>query len=413
MALTCVHIYISLCHFCFAEIKAKQIKPLCSLTEPISDFCEIKGQIAINGKSSTIFISSSNMPISPQNATTSWTIKPYARKGNYGAMNNVRQWTVKLETHENIPNCTQTHNSPAILFSTGGYSGNHFHAFSDVIVPLYLTSKKFNGEVQFLATDNRWWWTDKFKVIFNKLSRHKIIDIDREEGTHCYQSATIGLKCHKELGIDASKSPDASMKDFRRFLRTAYSLNRSTVAKSREGSDQNGLIKPRLMIISRGKTRVLTNEDRVVKMARKLGYQVVSADVNASTNLSRFAELVNSCDVLMGVHGAGLTNMVFLPDNAVVIQVVPFGGIDIFAKMDFGDPSKDMNLRYLEYKIKLKESSLIQKYPLDHVAIRDPLSLHKQGWGVLRSFYLDNQDVKLDLRRFRGTLMKALKLLHQ
>jgi hypothetical protein len=40
--------------------------------------------------------------------------------------------------------------------------------------------------------------------------------------------------------------------------------------------------------------------------------------------MPNFARLVNSADVMMGVHGAGLTNMVFLPSRAVLVQVVPF-----------------------------------------------------------------------------------------
>nr|GLL47539.1 uncharacterized protein LOC109163084 [Ipomoea trifida] len=36
--------------------------------------------------------------------------------------------------------CTRNHNVPAVVFSTAGYSGNLFHDFSDLLIPLYLTS---------------------------------------------------------------------------------------------------------------------------------------------------------------------------------------------------------------------------------------------------------------------------------
>nr|GFC08734.1 EGF domain-specific O-linked N-acetylglucosamine transferase-like [Tanacetum cinerariifolium] len=110
---------------------------------------------------------------------------------------------------------------------------------------------------------------------------------------------------------------------------------------------------------------------------------------------------------------AGLTNMVFLPDHAVVVQVVPLGGLEGIAKTDFGEPSKEMNLRYLKYSIRVKESSLSTQYANDDVVLRDPIAIHKQGWDALRATYLVKQNVKLDVRRFRSTLIKALKLLHR
>lgn len=117
------------------------------------------------------------------------------------------------------------------------------------------------------------------------------------------------------------------------------------------------------------------------------------------------ADTVNSCDVLMGVHGASLTNIVFLPQNAIFIQVVPCGSLQQMTL-------QIMNIKYLEYKIRWEESPLIQQYPLGHMIIKDPSSIEKQGWEVFRSVYFDKQNVKLDVDRFRPTLQKALELLH-
>ena len=107
-------------------------------------------------------------------------------------------------------------------------------------------------------------------------------------------------------------------------------------------------------------------------MAESLGFDVIIKE--AGWSMWGFANVVNSCDVLLGVHGAGLTNILFLPENAVFVQVVPYGGVtlDWLATNDFGNPSKDMNIKYLEYKISLEESTLIQQYPLDHMFIKDP-----------------------------------------
>ncbi|CAH1430028.1 unnamed protein product [Lactuca virosa] len=302
----------------------------CNFSEAFSDYCKMKGIIRIHGRSSTIFTSNSLAA-----GNKSWLIRPYPRKGT-DAMKSVREWTIK-PSHG--PECNKTHTDPTILFSMAGFSGNHFHAFSDIIIPLFTNSRIFNRKVHLLATNYKGWWITKFQVLLNQLSYHQVVDIDNDDQVHCFQDVVIGLRSHKELGIDTSRSLNGySIKDFRDFLRSAYSLERQVAIKL-NSNDHIHNRRPRLMIISRKATRRLTNEACIVKMAQKLGYQVVLANVTLTTNLSSFAPIVNSCDVLLGVHGAGLTNMVFLPDNAVVVQVVPLGGIEGFVKTDFGDPS--------------------------------------------------------------------------
>uniref|UniRef100_A0A6N2LU89 Glycosyltransferase 61 catalytic domain-containing protein n=1 Tax=Salix viminalis TaxID=40686 RepID=A0A6N2LU89_SALVM len=362
--------------------------PLCTFMGR-SDFCEIKGDIRIDGNSYTVFIVSSEIDILAAE-NTSWCIRPYARKGAQAAMGAVREWTVKLVAGAShiLPQCTQNHSVPAILFSAGGYSGNHFHSFADIIVPLFLTSRPTMEKYSF--------------------SSPTPISIDYRQDIHCYDSMTVGLirRTSKELSIDPSNSP-YSMKDFRQFLRSSYSLKRAVTIKIRNGSRK----RPRLVIISRKRSRAFTNVGEIVSMAKRLGFRVVVAEPDA--DVSGFAKIINSCDVMMGVHGAGLTNMVFLPEKAVLVQVIPIGGTEWLSKTYFEEPAKDMNIRYLDYKIRVEESSLIHQYPADHVVLRDPSEIWKQGWSAVQSIYLSKQNVTLDVNRFRPILVKALELLHQ
>ncbi|XP_060670711.1 beta-1,2-xylosyltransferase XYXT1 [Ziziphus jujuba] len=387
--------------------KKKTLQPLCSTGQERTEFCEIKMDVRIDGNSGSVFVVSSQSEKTENN--NSWIIRPYARKEDLTAMSHVRKWSVKaVEDNQEIPKCTINHNVPAVLFSSGGYVGNNFHEFTDVLIPLFITSRQYNGEVQFLISDKRSWFIPKFQKILEGLSKYEIIDIDKEKQVHCFPSATIGLKRHpKEMAIDPSKHL-YSMRDFRDFLRHSYSLKKSKAIRIKDGKRRK---KPRLLILSRRRTRAFTNVDEIVKMARSLGYKVIVSEADRS--LSKFAELMNSCDVLMGVHGAGLTNMVFLPENAVFIQVLPLGEYQWLAKTYFGEPSKDMNLKYLEYEIAREESTLINQYPLDHAVFTDPISIGKQGWEAFKSIFLEKQNVNLDVNRFKPVLLKALELLHQ
>ncbi|KAL1566443.1 alpha-1,3-arabinosyltransferase XAT3-like [Salvia divinorum] len=389
------------------EKKWRNVEPLCRVLKPGADYCEIEGDVRVDANSSTVFLVKPRSYLKlDTNAASDWIIEPYPRRGT----GFVKKWTVKVAAEDDgsVPKCGRLHSLPALLFSIGGFTGNHFHDFADLLVPLFTTSFRFKRDVHFLAADYKPWWPAKYRPLLLRLTGSEILDIDRENTTNCYGRLIAGLKFDSELVVaDSATSSGASMHKFRQLLRQTYSLDRAI-----RGGDAAAR-RPRLMIVSRKRTRILTNEDRISRAAAKLGFEVVSAEGDRSTNLTKFAQLVNSCDVMVGVHGAGLTNMLFLPEKAVLIQIVPLGAIDVFAKLDFGNPAAGMKIRYLDYKIEMKESSLIQRYPADHPVIRDPISIHRKGWGVLREVYLNNQNVTIDVRRFRATLAKALKLLRR
>ncbi|XP_004503395.2 alpha-1,3-arabinosyltransferase XAT3-like isoform X2 [Cicer arietinum] len=379
-------------------------QPLC-VSEVRTEYCQTEGDIRLHGKSSNVYIASRKTTILAENM--SWSIRPYARKSDAYAMSNVTKWSVK--TSQQVPQCTKNHSIPAVIFSTAGYTGNHFHEFSDIMIPLFLTCRQFNGQVQLIITDKKPWWIVKHQAFLKKLSNYKIMDIDIDDEVHCFPRVIVGLKrYYQELSIDPQKY-SYSIKDFRDFLRSSYSLKRDSAIKIRDGNKSK---KPRLLILSRKTSRSFTNTNQIAKTAKGLGFKVIVME--AGRNMLSIADAVNSCDVLMGVHGAGLTNILFLPQNAIFIQIVPYGGMQVewLATNDFAKPSEEMNIKYLEYKIRLEESTLIKQYPLDHMIIKDPSSIEKQGWEVFRSVYFDKQNVKLDVDRFRPTLQKALELLH-
>ncbi|CAF1933333.1 unnamed protein product [Brassica oleracea var. botrytis] len=377
-----------------------------------TEICELNGDVRVHGKSATILAAIT----SAFSGNSTWQMRPYARKGDLVAMNRVREWTVKLtQNADHLENanfssrCVRNHSVPAIVFSLGGYTMNNFHDFTDVVVPLFTTARRFNGEVRFLVTNKNQPWINKFKEILRSLSNYELIYIDGEDETHCFTTVVVGLNRHpeyfKELTIDPSHS-EYSMSDFRRFLRDTYSLRNAAVS-----TGESLRRRPRILIISRARSRAFTNTDEIANAAGEIGFEVVVAEAN--TGVASFAETVNSCDVMLGVHGAGLTNMVFLPENAVVFQILPIGGFEWLAETDFGRPAKGMNLTYLEYKIEAEESSLVRQYGRDHEVVRDPSAVAKRGWTAFKSAYLVGQNVTVDINRFKPVLAKAFELLQR
>ncbi|KAJ6845548.1 uncharacterized protein M6B38_287495 [Iris pallida] len=381
-------------------------KLICDRSEPRSDTCSMLGDVRVLGKSSTILLAS---PSPWENSTLE--IRPYARKWETAVMETIKKISLKpAPDAEHVPACSVNHSVPAVVFSTGGFLGNVFHDFTDVLVPLFATSHRYRGEVQFLATDFNAGWIDRYRHILKRLSRYRIINMDADDQVRCFPEARVGLESHKVFGIDPSRTPNGySMLDFKQMLRDAYSLNKVSTKKIVKQSKK----KPRLLMILRKGSRSLTNAKAVIRMARAAGYKVVAAAPEDMRDLSRFARIVNSCDVMVGVHGAGLANMVFLPTNASVVQIIPWGGLKWACRHDFGEPAPEMGLNYVEYEIKEEESSLIEEYPRDHAVFTDPESIQKQGWNMLWSIFLNKQKVRLDVGRFREVLLEIYQTLKQ
>ncbi|XP_008775964.2 alpha-1,3-arabinosyltransferase XAT3-like isoform X2 [Phoenix dactylifera] len=378
-------------------------KPLCDFSHYRVDRCELEGDIRIHRNPSSVISVEST-----ERSSESYRIRPYPRKGDKIALSRVTE--VMVKSSKDGPQCSINHNVPALVFSVGGYTGNLFHDFTDVMIPIFLTASEFNGEVQFVITETRPWWMKKYLTVFQKLSRYEIIDFDNDDRVHCFKHVAVGLRAQMEFTIDPAQDPNGyTMVDFARFMRSVYSLERDAVTRIEEHPHR----KPRLTIISRQRTRKFTNVPEIVRMAQDLGYEVVVEEAGVSTNVAQFARNINSCDVLMGVHGAGLTNLVFLPMNATIIQIVPWGGLEGIAMFDFGHGAKAMKLNYVQYSISVEESTLTEIYPRNHPVFKNPTSFHKQGWVLLRGTFMDKQNVKLDVNRFRDVLWKALEHMMQ
>lgn len=348
-----------------------------------------------------------------------WTTKPYARKHDAAALAHVKEWTLKPSSSSSgskhpPPLCTKNHTAPAVVFSIGGFTGNLFHDFTDVLVPLYITTRRFRGDVHLLVSDTKPWWLGRFGRILSQLSAHEVVATDSSEEeefrtVRCFPRATVGLTFENELGVDAGRPNrrSLSMSDFRGLVRAAFGLERD---RAMTGSSLS-MRRPRLLIISRRRSRRFVNEKGIEAMASSLGFDVRVGEPDMGTDVARFARLVNSADVLLGVHGAGLTNMVYLPEGAVVVQVVPLGGLEWIARGSFGEPAGGMNVTYMEYRVSEEESSLVEVYGRGDRVIRDPRSVHREGWARMKEVYLDRQNVRLHLGRLRDTLLTAKKIL--
>ncbi|EMS65844.1 putative glycosyltransferase AER61 [Triticum urartu] len=336
------------------------------IASPYSYTCDVFGDVRTNGTAHTVTL----VPATSRPERREWSIQAYARFNMTGIPNVTVTQLDSTSALSPAPACTVTHRVPAIVLALGGHLGNYFHDFSDALVPLFVASRRYGGE--------------EFNIV-------------------------------PEL---VPGGVPLSMLNFTAFLRETYSLPRAapirlTNKKSSPPVDGKKMKKPRLMLLDRGHYRKLVNVPEIVKAAEKAGFEVTIADPRFNVRVKELALSVNSFDVLLGVHGAGLTNSAFLPPGAVVIQVVPYGKLEPMAQREFGDPAANMGLRYLEYSISVEESTLLETLGPDHPAIKDPDSVHRSGWDKVAEYYLGKQNVRVDVQRFAPTLALALDHLRQ
>ncbi|RCV21216.1 hypothetical protein SETIT_4G120800v2 [Setaria italica] len=204
----------------------------------------------------------------------------------------------------------------------------------------------------------------------------------------CYPWAIVGLRGRGDLAIDNGNN---TLLDFRAFLWSACSLPLAPAPMA--------AAKPRLMLVDRHKTRrfVTTPE--------------ICGEGAAAKELSALARLADSCDVLVGEHGVGLTHLLFLRSRSVVLEVVPYGLVGVaFTYRDFFKrPARALRLRY----VAAEESTLLERYGAAHPVISDPVGVYRrlaaEGKPYAFRHYWNEQDIRLNVTRFDAVLARACR----
>jgi hypothetical protein len=76
-------------------------------------------------------------------------------------------------------------------------------------------------------------------------------------------------------------------------------------------------------IISRRVKRFILNEYELVDIAQEMGYECVLLPLERMTIYEQMREF-RSLDVLVGLHGSGLDNVIFLHPGSVLLQLMPY-----------------------------------------------------------------------------------------
>jgi hypothetical protein len=105
-------------------------------------------------------------------------------------------------------------------------------------------------------------------------------------------------------------------------------------------------------IISRRIKRFILNEYELFNQVVDMGYECVLLPLESMTLYEQIREL-RSLDVLIGMHGSGLDNSVFLHPGSVLVQLLPYS---VEYRCTFESSAVGAKVKYMEWQ--LKNSSL-------------------------------------------------------
>ncbi|KAL6890577.1 hypothetical protein ACP4OV_008832 [Aristida adscensionis] len=390
----------------------------CDRSDHNTDVCFMAGDVRTDPASLSLLLFPPRAPPAP-GAAVEERIRPYSRKWERPIMARVPEVRLRLAPPQEAAaggrRCDVRHDAPVHVVMAGAYTGNLFHAFNDGFLPSWLTVQHLRRRVVLAALSYRPWWGSKFRDIISGLSDHPVIDLLRDNRTHCFPGAIVGTRFHGYLAVDPTRLRDnKTIVDFHRFLAAAHETHGAiinskppteTTMLPQPAHRQRRRRRPKLGLVSRRGSRVIENQAAVAQLAAAVGFDVDVLETRGETPLSAVYAAVRACDALVGVHGADLTTFLFLrPGRAALAQIAPLGAAGM-SRECFGAPAARMGLHYEQYDVAGYESSLSRVYAPDDAVVADPEKVKRgKGWGFTMRVYLNGQNVTLDLDRFRETL---------
>ncbi|KAJ0959845.1 hypothetical protein J5N97_000445 [Dioscorea zingiberensis] len=338
----------------------------CDRSHHRTDVCYMRGDIRTDPSTSSISVYGPVPEGLSWNSTTGpERIRPYTRKWETGVMNTIDEITLRAVPPSGraaAAACEVDHEGvPGVVLSTGGYTGNVYHEFNDGLIPLYITTKRFEGEVVLVVLEYHSWWVTKYGTVLEKMSNYKLVDFAKDGRVHCFSELIVGLKIHGELTIDPQlimpQGSKVGIHDFQALVNQGFG-NSMQPQPSKEYCCSP---KPKMAIFIRNKSRVILNLREVVRACQRAGFQVQILNPKRTTPLSEIHAVLSSSQAMLAVHGAAVTHFLFMRPGSVLLQIVPLG-LDWAADEYYGEPARKLGLEYMEYKVAKHESSLSKEY---------------------------------------------------
>ncbi len=194
--------------------------------------------------------------------------------------------------YSDIPDETYYDKTVAIIDTAGAY--NYFHWIINILPKIdFIKKSKIEVDYYLISTDKPY-----------QLGSLKFFDIPEEKIIQNTQNLNIKAKF-----LVASSLPS-----------TPAIVNTESLRVLREKFNVPKKLEKRVFITRRNAAqgRRIINEDEVIQMIREYGFEVYELE---SMDFRSQVELFSSAEIVVSPHGAGLTNMLFCPVEAKIVEI--------------------------------------------------------------------------------------------
>lgn len=166
--------------------------------------------------------------------------------------------------------------------------------------------------------------------------------------------------------------------------------------------------KVRVGIISRRRKRFILNEDELVRAVLALGFEVQILPLEEMTLYEQLAAL-RMTTVLIGIHGSGLNNAIFMPRGGAMIQLLPY---KLNYKGAFSSIAHEAGVHYFEWGLTDPTKSMFHWEFLGERELRDGKQAvldrgSPRGGAEVYTFWI-NQDIIVPVDEFTELVKKAV-----
>uniref|UniRef100_A0A0A9WVU5 EGF domain-specific O-linked N-acetylglucosamine transferase n=1 Tax=Lygus hesperus TaxID=30085 RepID=A0A0A9WVU5_LYGHE len=202
---------------------------------------------------------------------------------------------------------------------------HHFCDFFNLYASQHLNSSHpstFSTDVHIIIWET-YRYNSNFKETFDVFTRHPLWDLNTFRGRKvCFSNIVFPLLPRMIFGLYYNTPIIWGCHGsglFRAF--SEHVLHRLRVPL--HDPQPPGSTKLRLTLLSRESTyRNILNEDELLKgLRRNPNYKVQRVVFNSRVPFKKQLEVVRNTDVFIGIHGAGLTHLLFLPDWAAIFEL--------------------------------------------------------------------------------------------
>jgi len=166
----------------------------------------------------------------------------------------------------------------------------------------------------------------------------------------------------------------------------------------------------RVGIISRRRKRFILNEDDLVDACLDLGLDVQVLPLEQMTLFEQLAAL-RSVTVLVGIHGSGLNNAIFMHKGSVLVQLLPY---KLNYKGAFQTNARRAGVEYVEWALQDASRSrfhweFVGKRELGHGGREAYLARGSPTGGAEVYTFWINQDIIVPVDEFKDLIVSAVR----